>query len=822
MASLTGQMKLRPTRIGFLVRPTDLPNLRRILQICSCLWGGIYNPIIPVNRSLPVAWCRGDTRRPPGRQLALSYVRFFEPDVFVETTPGLAQSIGIEDQAPTAFHPRVISLDEFVSISDGYDPEFKFGLDILDVYQDLYRTELQFVRRHNRLIATFHGHSRHDAYLEATFGGFPKHDALSYIRRAYQNAFEPTILKPDPSAWLQIVKERGHTPLTFTRHALTSRRYSDGNITIFVANPTSPLDLLDLWNLRLMRGNVLPVNSAWLPNLKDYLRDLVDRNYRPLRGNRRGLMSYTTVRVGNSFSEEEARSLVYDIFTDLSRDSWRLELRRDAIWSNDYQDHTPRPGPVQVYAESSPIEVPVSARSRPAIQVQSLMPKFASEYGFGHARWANVLTLKDYHNQHRLALALPSTAASSPYHHLRVVGPLLVSREGFILPQHFKDHQEYVELLSGTEAIIDWFKRNGINATISDAGRVSDQILSSLGGLSGARLLQDSRTLNLLDKMSKSTRRRGESTIEVYPDRTATVSEWKAILKRRNDSYSGSMTPLDRFVEAGALKLGLSVPCPNCKKENWYGLDDLAENVSCERCMKYFSFPQGSLNYTKSPWKFRLAGPYSVPDYAGGAYANVLALNCLANWEALSTAMTFSTNLNLIADGDLWEIDFACWLQRDYVGVDRREDPVFLIGEAKSFAENAFSGKDIARLKRIGKQMPGTFLVLAMLKEELSGADRDLIGKLATWGRVPDAGGRCRNPVIVLTGTELLAPYNISAAWKETGDERERLAASESVRMGDPRTLADLTQQVYLGLQPTYLWLQKYRRSNLPKHSVVT
>ena len=50
-------------------------------------------------------------------------------------------------------------------------------------------------------------------------------------------------------------------------------------------------------------------------------------------------------------------------------------------------------------------------------------------------------------------------------------------------------------------------------------------------------------------------------------DRTATVAEWKETLSRRDDNHQGSTMLLDRLVEIGGLKLGLSVPCPNCSKK---------------------------------------------------------------------------------------------------------------------------------------------------------------------------------------------------------------------------------------------------------------
>ena len=407
MPSLNADLKLRPTRIGFLVRPSDLTNLRKVFQICSCLWGGMYNPIIPVSRSLPAAWRRGPYERPSGHHLARGYIRFFEPDVFVETEPGLAQSVDIADDIQSRLYPRVISLDDLVRIRQDRRPEFEFGLDIFDVYQELYRSEFRFVPRHDNFIALFRGRSRHGAYMDATFGGFPEHEALTYIQQTYKDAFDPTILKHESSAWLRLVKENGRTPLTFTLHGLEALYNSDWNPTIFVVNPTSSLDLIDLWNLRLIRPNVLPVNSEWLSALRDYLRDFIAQNHCPLPGNPHGVMIHTTVEIGNSFSEEEAKDLVHGAFTGLPDRSWVCKLWYDHIWDSYDDGRIPHPSPVQIDAKSSHLDLPVAEEGTPSIQFQSLTPRICS------GRRERPSALGECHLTHRLLQ--PGARLNSPF-----------------------------------------------------------------------------------------------------------------------------------------------------------------------------------------------------------------------------------------------------------------------------------------------------------------------------------------------------------------------------------------------------------------------
>ena len=49
MSTTNITVRHRPTRIGLLVRPGKLGDVERAARICTLLWGGIHNPIIPVS-----------------------------------------------------------------------------------------------------------------------------------------------------------------------------------------------------------------------------------------------------------------------------------------------------------------------------------------------------------------------------------------------------------------------------------------------------------------------------------------------------------------------------------------------------------------------------------------------------------------------------------------------------------------------------------------------------------------------------------------------------------------------------------------------------
>ena len=71
--------------------------------------------------------------------------------------------------------------------------------------------------------------------------------------------------------------------------------------------------------------------------------------------------------------------------------------------------------------------------------------------------------------------------------------------------------------------------------------------------------------------------------------------------------------------------------------------------------------------------------------------------------------------------------------------------------------------------------------------------------------------------VIVLTGTELFADHHLRQTWQETGGAHATMVKHPSVHIDDLWTLADITQQLYLGL-PAY-WEWRHKRRLATKHA---
>lgn len=168
--------------------------------------------------------------------------------------------------------------------------------------------------------------------------------------------------------------------------------------------------------------------------------------------------------------------------------------------------------------------------------------------------------------------------------------------------------------------------------------------------------------------------------------------------------------------------------------------------------------------------------------------------------------MTMSTGLNLKCDAFEREIDFAFWYRKERM-LDQKSEPRFVVGEAKSFAEEAIEKGDLEALQAVAKELPGTVLVVSVLKEEFSEKEKRLLEKLVRWGWV-SVEGRMRAPVIMLTGVELFAEWSVEKSWQQKGAPYP--ADADMSVFSDLELFAMETQRIHLGMDYYSHLAQKY------------
>jgi hypothetical protein len=180
--------------------------------------------------------------------------------------------------------------------------------------------------------------------------------------------------------------------------------------------------------------------------------------------------------------------------------------------------------------------------------------------------------------------------------------------------------------------------------------------------------------------------------------------------------------------------------------------------------------------------------------------------------------LTFSTAMNLAFDGNDTEVDFLAWRRDDHLDYD--ESPQLIVGEAKSGGKGQLiKPRDLAKLKAVAKKLPGTAIVVAVLRDHFLPIERRLLKTFVRWCRRVDLDGEPANPLVLLTSHELLFDHHISETWKSLGDPHLKFSNYDTIRT--LKGFADATQQIYLGLPSFYAerraqWERRMRKKGHP------
>jgi hypothetical protein len=729
------------------------------------------------------------------------YVKFFEPDAYVEAEEGLLEEAGLGPyRSKHRIFPQVVPLSEFLSDRDrrGWQ-EPSFGLPIIDAMSEVYQEEQRFQLRQPRaslLVKSITG----SAISEAVFGVYPTAKKIAYVRKSYENVFEPDVLSPGAAAWRKAFIEGALTPLRLTRHKLPVQRGWQDDAVLFVFNPTSPFDLIDLWNLRLEPKPVLALPLDWWNELRGEVRTILKQEHRPLRGNPHGVMHRATIEFARSIPEEKVERAVEALGGGLPPGSVSLKHWRTPVWKPVVEEGQRRLRRLEVTAVERRVDLPIEEGTRLSTRFSAIAPEFAEKYAHGEPRWMNVLSISSSEVEN-VGLVIPFNTFDPEWPARTIDAQFAVGSVGWSMGQRYKDWTQHLDLLSPEDALIGSLKRSGVEALLSEPGHIAKQVLGHLGGLRGLSLLQDEETLAMLNAMAGGIRRNGrdEESEQLFDRRSKSVKDWQDLLARRRACRRWHRAELQDFTDRGVIKLGLQTTCPTCHGVNWHSLTAVDYSVSCDRCQKIYSFPQAALDKQNGNWRYRVVGPFAVPDYARGSYGALLALNVLRTLSWSSSRMTYSTAMTLKLGGADVEADFAAWWSADRF--DEYQAPELVFGEAKSFGQgDLIKQSDITKLRLLAQRFPGATMVVSVLRRHFTENEKALLTTFVKWCRRPDAVGRSMNPVVLLTGHELFFDFSIDSTWKTMGEPHRKFGDSQNTRsLG---RFADATQAIYLGLPP--------------------
>ena len=260
MSTTNITVRHRPTRIGLLVRPGKLGDVERAARICTLLWGGIHNPIIPVGAKDDVNACL--------------LVKQFRVDVLFAVAESEAIK-GFMEEYPYLMDPRFSARELFQQEWRSKKNRIAY-LDVLNAVEKYWEKEFKHkpaeYRSSCQLISWDDG-DRLKELFALSFGAYP-------VDLNLEDDFHEGFLKGLRAKEITIGAAdavdlaQGMTPMRLTNVDL--RGYQGSFRTwvggVYFGDAKSTVDLTTFWNIRAAGVAIEFASLPDLPRLEDFIK----------------------------------------------------------------------------------------------------------------------------------------------------------------------------------------------------------------------------------------------------------------------------------------------------------------------------------------------------------------------------------------------------------------------------------------------------------------------------------------------------------------------------------------------------------------------
>lgn len=734
----------RPIRVGFCVRH-NLQQIESAVRISHLLWGGRYNPLIPIDQP----------------ELAKALVRLYEVDALhaIDESTECSQFVNAYPHLKYPVWGGALLTEE-----DGVTSTRPLGV----------RTLVRHVRRRKARDRDFTPPSpilldvtSSDPLrvpLLCTFGGYPTSPLGNRTKNEFVTALDASVLSVAIDEALPADLLRTWSPTVLTTLELSRDRSSGwDDAGFFIGDSLSPADLISYWNLRASDTPLLFIDEAHIERFALLIEAFAEQVAKSLRS--------------SAYPESVG---LWSTREDTQRPDWLRQVRThqiavdDALF-NGLNVQPPLPSkraPVRFVqrtesgkAESLDVTVdfPLETDGDEEAVHQDVV------ISFGHVSAPS--------RDENATFFVPNIPQlNSRLREISLVSDgIRTQREGFGVITQPLHTTHYLQPLPSLRIFEEIFRLGGWTVSPSHPGKIARRIVGQFGGLQGARILKIPGVRTLLSTFGPETPFAGATAKQHLTRELSAVGD--LIIEGCRVADQTSEWLLAHLVSRGVLRLGATLRCASCELQFWTRLDDLRSTLSCEYCGRQFN--AAAMLDKRSVWQYRRSGIFGASKEQQGGIPVVLALQSL-NTALLMRheAFVFATGLDFRkADSprQVGEIDFAVLTQtiggRVQLG----------IGEAKT--SNLIERQDIALLDSIADTLSEAPIDVFRIFAKTSAFSADELSAIAE-------NRRRFPPRVILLGPKELALYDYSHAIEaESGVRR---------RSYDLEGLAQLTSGTYL------------------------
>lgn len=681
MAFSGASIKYKPLRVGFLVREGSIEDVVKAAGINSVLWGGIYNPLIPIAVT-------GDNAS------AKQLMELFSVDLLYPVTE-TPEILAFQAEYPYLRDPGHYA--EKIFYEDWHSKKQVAGLldakNIVDLYWSKEFNNKPSGYKSNFLMAKWDAEDPLANALSLQFGFFPDIDFKWNYENAFIKGLRAQELKISPTDNLTMNPRKSFGPIDLTGCELrgygTGVRYNGNGL--YIGDSDNFTDLLTFWNIRasdirlvFLAKNQLERSIPFAQAYLDYLNSLPNRNPQiddyltfyhtfegaelmkeigdQLKSTKKFAWHHVTEHSWNGMNIQPA----YQVF------KWQSSSTHIEKADKGYVVHVKLP-PMNFLVDEDDIDLMHQ-------QLGVIISPYGGEY-----------------NYPGYTLKLPHIRKLTEFYSRELIfdpWSLRIEHDGF--SKIINAREDSISLYPiGKQALAEkLFETVGIEAKTSQPGLIARKIIEKIGDLEGARVLKIKGVRMLLEQGTPETSVTRSYAVDVI--RLNDFEKHKKLhIEAREAPDLTNHAVFDYLLKQNYFRAGLELICEHCNLSNWLSLKNIDDLWTCEYC--------GGNNQTsphlkhKGDWKFRKSGLFSKDNHQEGAIPVLLTLLALKR-VCDHGELLYTTALKLDGDGIDCETDLFAMRE------GRMDGTEVVIGECKSIG-GAITQEDCDKLKAAAKKL---------------------------------------------------------------------------------------------------------------------
>lgn len=692
-------IKYRPVRVGLLVSQGSVDDLVNAAGINTLLYGGMYNPIIPISED---------------NEFAERLLEVFNVDVIYPVSKN-EQINAFVDSHPYLHNPHFYSTELFYEDWETKKNKLMY-LDSLNIINHYWEKEFKHKTRrlptYSHVIVRWSDTHPFKHLFSIVFGFYPsKFNLIDDFEFSFLSGLHGDRVTAETEIILSSTLSKSITPILLTSLGLESyneKLYGNG---IYVGDENDFTDLCLFWNVRAT-GTILeflPRNhfQKFEGDIKGYVNELNQLSTRPSEPKER-ITAYC-----QSQKYEEVKELVKDFPSDKPLGVFPVDV--DVIWngwnlrpSNFYFGEAQTLASIddsddQYKTSFNLPDVPIIERQGRRIERQSFI--------------TSIDTVKEEDVYPEYTLKPPFIRKLNGFYGGRIVNnpyKVRVEEYGIRVITEGREYSLSLSPISYQSIINKIFDLAGLKVEVSQPGVLTKHILQKLGSIEGGRILKITGVRRLLDYLKKDdaitqsaasqlifrkssfgeTELRTllgsdyESRVSQYFTRKEEIGRfiWKKGIKKDTDIdderlkklFKGDFQKFEnlyspygigsKLTTSGVFRLllkkeflraGLELLCDHCRLKNWLSLREIDDHWVCNYCG---GTHQTSLYLSNEcHWRYRKSGLFAKDNNQEGAIPVILTL--LQSHRRLNNlGYGYSPSLRVKGDSVNCEVDL-CILQ---------------------------------------------------------------------------------------------------------------------------------------------------------------